>query len=442
MRYPAKSSKVRFLGNVAAVAVLAGTAAGCSADVTRFGNLFEPTSNQQAMVPGGSPDGVVTGSLPPPPPVATAYPTASVTSNTLPPAPGAVASNAPFVRSDTLSAATPAATASGWTTAGGTPYVIRPDETLQTISRRYGIPEPALRQSNNLSAAAVLVPGQQIIIPVYNYGASVAAAPTIAVPSVNTAPPVAAAGGIYVVKSGDSLGRIANGYGMRSAELAALNGIDPAAPIKVGQKLRLPSNATATTQVAALNTGTMSDATVRPAPAPAPSPVAATKPAAPAQPTAPATPPSQTAALSQGAKSAPQTATGTGVQAASNGNFRWPVRGRVISGYGVKANGERNDGINIEVPEGTPIKAAEGGEVIYAGNELKGYGNLVLVKHPSGMVSAYAHASEILVQRGDTVMRGQTLGKVGATGNVTRPQLHFEIRSGNRPVDPLPYLSG
>ncbi len=127
---------------------------------------------------------------------------------------------------------------------------------------------------------------------------------------------------------------------------------------------------------------------------------------------------------------------------AATGSFRWPVRGRVISAYGVKANGERNDGINIEAPEGTPIKAAEGGEVIYAGNELKGFGNLVLVKHPSGFVSAYAHAGEILVQRGDTIMRGQTVGKVGATGNVTRPQLHFELRQGNKPIDPLPYLRG
>ena len=134
--------------------------------------------------------------------------------------------------------------------------------------------------------------------------------------------------------------------------------------------------------------------------------------------------------------------TGTGVESSKVGSFRWPVRGRVISGYGAKASGERNDGINIEVPEGTPIKAAEGGTVIYAGNELKGYGNLVLIKHPSGFVSAYAHASEILVKRDDVIMRGQTIGKVGATGNVSRPQLHFEIREGNRPVDPLPHLSG
>ncbi|WP_165644350.1 murein hydrolase activator EnvC family protein, partial [Oharaeibacter diazotrophicus] len=139
---------------------------------------------------------------------------------------------------------------------------------------------------------------------------------------------------------------------------------------------------------------------------------------------------------------APSASSSAVADAAANGSFRWPVRGRVVSGYGVKANGERNDGINIEVPEGTPIKAAEGGEVIYAGNELKGYGNLVLIKHPSGFVSAYAHASEILVQRGDTIMRGQTVAKVGATGNVSRPQLHFELRQGNRPVDPLPFLSG
>ena len=107
-----------------------------------------------------------------------------------------------------------------------------------------------------------------------------------------------------------------------------------------------------------------------------------------------------------------------------------------------KTNGTQNDGINLAVPEGTPVKAADDGVVAYAGNELKGYGNLVLIRHANGFVSAYAHASELLVKRGDTIKRGQVIAHAGQTGNVTSPQLHFEIRKGSTPVDPTKYLSG
>jgi murein DD-endopeptidase MepM/ murein hydrolase activator NlpD len=122
--------------------------------------------------------------------------------------------------------------------------------------------------------------------------------------------------------------------------------------------------------------------------------------------------------------------------------FRWPVKGRVIAGFGPKTSGGQNDGINLAVPEGTPVKAADDGVVAYAGNELKGYGNLVLIRHANGFVSAYAHASELMVKRGDTIKRGQVIANAGQTGNVTSPQLHFEIRKGSTPVDPTKYLSG
>ncbi len=119
-------------------------------------------------------------------------------------------------------------------------------------------------------------------------------------------------------------------------------------------------------------------------------------------------------------------------------DFRWPARGRVISGFSGKGG---NEGINISVPEGTPVKAAEGGTVAYAGNELKGYGNLVLIRHPNGYVSAYAHNGALSVKRGDAVKRGQVVATSGQTGNVASPQLHFELRKGSTPVDPSPYLS-
>lgn len=125
--------------------------------------------------------------------------------------------------------------------------------------------------------------------------------------------------------------------------------------------------------------------------------------------------------------------------ASVSGDFRWPARGRVIAGFG--ANGG-NEGINIAVPEGTPVKATEAGTVTYAGSEVKGYGNLVLIKHENGYVSAYAHNGSLSVKRGEQVKRGQVIATSGQTGNVTSPQLHFEIRKGAQPVDPMKYLGG
>ena len=118
--------------------------------------------------------------------------------------------------------------------------------------------------------------------------------------------------------------------------------------------------------------------------------------------------------------------------------FRWPARGRIIQGF--KAGS--SEGIKIALPEGTAVKAAEAGVVAYAGNELKGYGNLVLIKHPNGFVSVYANNGDISVKRGDTVKRGQLIAKSGQSGNVSSPQLHFELRKGSTPVDPTDFLAG
>ena len=120
--------------------------------------------------------------------------------------------------------------------------------------------------------------------------------------------------------------------------------------------------------------------------------------------------------------------------------FLWPVEGRILSPFGDNPNGGRNDGINISVPRGTPVHAADAGEVSYVGNELKGYGNLILIRHDNGFVTAYAHADGIHVKRGEHVERGQVIATVGDTGNVSQPQLHFELRHGTTPVDPTPYL--
>jgi murein DD-endopeptidase MepM/ murein hydrolase activator NlpD len=120
----------------------------------------------------------------------------------------------------------------------------------------------------------------------------------------------------------------------------------------------------------------------------------------------------------------------------SDAVFDWPVSGKVIAGFGTTTNGERNDGINIATAMGAPIRAAASGTVTYAGNELKGYGNLLLLKHANGYVTAYAHADHLIVSRGDSVAKGQVIGYSGTTGDVSTPQLHFEIRRDTTPVDP------
>jgi murein DD-endopeptidase MepM/ murein hydrolase activator NlpD len=175
------------------------------------------------------------------------------------------------------------------------------------------------------------------------------------------------------------------------------------------------------------------------APAPQPKPAEPVKVAvkpAPAQKAAPE--PAKPAEQAKPAKEPEATASLPAAPAAASAEFRWPARGRVISGFGGSGG---NEGINIAVPDGTPVKAAEAGTVAYAGSEVKGYGNLVLIRHDNGYVSAYAHNGDIEVKRGQKVNRGQTIAKSGQSGNVTSPQLHFEIRKGAQPVDPMQYLA-
>jgi murein DD-endopeptidase MepM/ murein hydrolase activator NlpD len=130
-------------------------------------------------------------------------------------------------------------------------------------------------------------------------------------------------------------------------------------------------------------------------------------------------------------------AAGTG-----KGPFVWPVQGKVIGAFGSSNEGLKNDGINIAAPSGAPVVAAADGTVAYAGNELRGFGNMILIRHDGGYVTAYAHNASLLVKKGDKVKRGQTIARVGQTGAVFGPQLHFEIRKGTQPVDPLSFLGG
>jgi murein DD-endopeptidase MepM/ murein hydrolase activator NlpD len=282
----------------------------------------------------------------------------------------------------------PEATGSGvrkssatWSWEGGTAITVAAGDTVDTIARRYGVPASAIMQANNIAAPATIHPGQRLVIPRYN-------APRVATTPAS-APRPAGDAGVHVV--GDRL--IIPG-----AQAAAVKANAPAAAAQ-------PKSVVAS---------------------------AAPKEAEPVQSAsvvAPTDPLDKEAAkLADGAGAVP--------------NFRWPANGRVIAGYGTTTNGQQNDGINIALPENTPVKAAEDGVVAYAGNELKGHGNLVLVRHPNGYVTAYAHAKELLVKRGDQVKRGQVLARSGQTGNVNAPQLHFEIRKGSSPLDPTRFLNG
>jgi len=314
------------------------------------------------------------------------------------------------------------------------------------------MPQPV---ANNAVARADLPP------PI-DYGPAYAATSPEPIPQAAYAPPpapiaeaptLAVAGGTYVVQPGDTLYGIARRNGTTVGTLVSLNGLASPESIRIGQTLRLDGAAqpqqTVTAglgapeqplgQLRVSNDGTTTAVAPAAAPTVQPAPQAEVALNPPAMPPIPAD--AQTPPITQAAATA---AIDDAVDAASSDgkSFRWPVRGRIISGFGTKPNGEKNDGINLAVPEGTSVKAAEVGTVIYAGNELEGYGNLVLVRHADGWVTAYAHNKEILVKRGDQVRRGQTVGYAGMTGTVTSPQVHFELRKGAKPVNPLDYLAG
>ncbi len=122
------------------------------------------------------------------------------------------------------------------------------------------------------------------------------------------------------------------------------------------------------------------------------------------------------------------------------GTFIKPVQGKIISSFGAKADGQRNDGINIKADRGTTVRAAQNGEVIYADDDLEGFGNLVLIRHEKSFVTAYAHLQDIAVTKGQSVRQGDMIGSVGSTGNVSTPQLHFEIRNGAKPLNPQTFV--
>lgn len=278
--------------------------------------------------------------------------------------------------------------------------IVGSGDTVYALSRRHGVSQRDIIIANNLKAPYRLTVGQRIILP---------------------------RGKEHTVVKGDTLFKISRTYNIDMYDLARANAIKPPYTIYVDQKLRLPGTGGSGTMVAA----------------PQNKPVTTTEASNSAEASSQTqsqtqTLTSQTVASTLQTKSVSKTSAAVPSPPAATGKgFVWPVKGRVISSFGAKDKGLHNDGINIAAPQGSPVQAAENGVVAYAGNELRGFGNLLLIKHANGYVSAYAHNEKLLVRRGDRIKKGQPIATVGSTGNVTRPQLHFELRKGKKALDPV-----
>ena len=456
--------------------------AGCSADVTRFDsasfNLNDPPETGSAgPVPsepvrsGALNDNTVVGSTPRGPYGAgassvevAALPDSSATGQPPSYAPATAAAPLspppyqarPFGRTPRETPSGQQAALSQAPPAKGEMIEVQQGDTLYGLSKRHHVSLSELMSVNSLSAPN-LKPGQKLYLPAgasaSARGSAVAAAKAVEaatpapVPLAAASPDVVARyGATYTVKPGDSLYTIARAHKVKFSELQQVNGITDPRKVKPGAQLKVPGTAAAP-----------SIASNEPSSPPVPPSETTSEPqnygqATTTQPTV-INGDRRVASLNDKAtdavpESSPQqpkqkvaVAAPTGTQEAPDSvKLRWPASGKIIAGFGGRPDGTHNDGVNLSVPLGTEVHAAENGVVAYAGSELKGYGNLVLLRHDNGWVTAYAHNDELLVKRGDKVKRGQVIAKAGKTGSVDQPQVHFELRQGSRPVDPVPYL--
>jgi murein DD-endopeptidase MepM/ murein hydrolase activator NlpD len=426
---PVRSLKILRLAVLATVSV---AAVSCSSDTSRFQyNPFrsqtQAPSNETTGSVGQSKHSSIQSS-PLPPPNASAPQTRPVVIGTAGGSRGMGSYEPGSPKSEVTGSVQQAATAKpGWNWEGGTAITVQKGDTIDGLVARYGVPASAIAEANNIPNGSALKPGQRLVIPKYEVTGSTSAraasnAPRGPAPAIG-APATSSSQHVHVVGPGETLMALSRKYRKPLGEIAKANHIEPHTMVKVGDRIVIP--------------GVGPQAAVKPSAPLAQAPTSAPKVAS--VPAAPAAAPS--AAVITPAAHQPEPPKAKADVTAAMPSFRWPVNGRVITAFGPKPSGQQNDGINVSVPEGTPIKAAEDGVVAYAGNELKTYGNLVLVRHSNGYVTAYAHASEIMVKRDDPVKRGQIIAKAGQTGSVAAPQLHFEIRKGSTPVDPAPFLA-
>jgi murein DD-endopeptidase MepM/ murein hydrolase activator NlpD len=483
----AKSSSLRF----AAAILLAGVASGCSSDVTRFDGLFA-SSKTDSLTTASVPHKVnaVNGKLPTPranvnsvqasdtdlngdqalnqpmpdgqdvsyDPISTstidtksAVTPMKVTRTELA-TPGAkveakVALSQPMpakvkvnIDADPISTGT---VKSSWKVTDSSPRIlVSSGNTLSGIAAKYKVPQAEILKANNMTSGADLKFGKSIVIPVKVGTKAVPAelaistkkkVPTpIKTPDEKAILPATAnrdkskadpkiadaQGASYEVQQGDSLARIAKQHKVSVDALKAANGMTTAS-LKIGQKLVIPTPGADPVKTASIPTESKVKEVAADNQPKTYQPPVATKTVAEVEKT------------DDGADAPDE----TGI-----GKYRWPVRGAVIAGYGQNVDGVRNPGIDISVPEGTPIKAAENGVVIYSGAGLKDLGNTVLVRHDNGTVTVYGNASDLKVKRGDKVTRGQVVALSGMTGGAKRPKLHFEVRQNSAAVNPMTFL--
>lgn len=263
---------------------------------------------------------------------------------------------------------------------------VQKGDTVYSLSRHYNVPVRSMIAANRLRPPYTLSIGQKLRLPASPY---------------------------HIVSEGDTLYSISRRYGVDVRSLARLNRISSPYSIYKGQRLALPGmTEEAKETVTARN-----------------------------QPKASASKKTAQKTSSKTVKTAKKKATPIPKPPARSGKaFGWPHKGKVLLSYGPVDKGRHNDGINIAAKKGDAVYAADNGVIAYAGNELKGFGNLVLIKHSGGWMTAYAHNDKLLVKRGQEVKRGALIAKAGRSGNVTSPQVHFEIRKGTKAVDPLLYL--
>jgi len=339
----------------------------------------------------------------------------------------------------------------------GTGYVVVAGDTLTRIARHNGTTVAALAALNGLVPPYIIKVGQRLTLPGGSptQTAGIAAAPSsvapagemIQFPPAEPAPPVPAAGSVKVATEALSQPTGASTTpSTQASEPTGSQGATAPPPVLLQPAKPAASSTGKSTAPASPSepaAGTTANGTEAPAattsPAPSTSSTVAANAAGTPTTAAPATAPSTGGASplvpppQAPAEVAPPAPRGTG-------KFLWPVNGKVVSVFGLKDGGQHNDGINIAAPLGTPVRAAENGVVVYAGNELRGFGNLLLIRHADGWVSAYAHCDALLVKRGDQVKRGQVIARVGQTGAVSSPQLHFELRKSGQAVDPTAEL--
>ena len=276
----------------------------------------------------------------------------------------------------------------------GTPDVItvQRGDTLYSISKRYNVPLRDLIEANNLTPPYTLVIGRQLRLPTAKF---------------------------HTVCKGDTLYNISKRYNVDVTTLSKLNNLQAPYTLSIGQRLAIPGSV-----------GGSSDSYT-------PEPVKTTQKSSSFSFWKPA--PKKTTSSSSTVKKT-TTAKPASPSKYRKNKFAWPLKGTIVSKYGTIGKGRNNDGINIKATLGAAVKAADSGRVAYAGNELKGFGNLILIKHDDGWVTAYAHNDRLFVKKGQRVRKGEKIAAAGSTGSVNSPLLHFEIRSGKKALNPLNYL--